>query len=147
MKISKRSISMLIMGSVLLAACDSVDEIADDDIVYEKAIGSNPHGSRLDGDTIYLALAGEKAIVGLDKDTFKEKFRWQLDAVPLDLIKMGENWLVSDFQDEALLELDGASGEVLRRWQVGKGSSLFAPKVIDGKAYVVSEFADQFTVF
>ena len=70
-----------------------------------------------------------------------------MPGVPLDIIKMGDNWLATTFQGEELLELDGETGEIVGRWHVGKGSSLFSPEIIDGKAYVVSEFADQFTVF
>jgi YVTN family beta-propeller protein len=141
------SLSVRAEGAANVALDDTADAVEGIQCVAEAKIGAAPHGSYIDDDTLYVALSGDDAIVGLDKNTLQEKFRWRVPGVPLDIIKMGDDWLVTAFDSNELIEIKGDTGKLGRRWKVGKGPSLFAPRVIDDKAYVVSEFADQFTVF
>ncbi|UTW55758.1 YncE family protein [Kordiimonas sp. SCSIO 12610] len=144
------TLSLAILGAAVTGAL-SYPSWADDGpgvhVRQEHKIGSAPHGSYLDNDTLYVALSGDDAIIGLDSETLKQKSKWQVAGTPLDIIKMGDDWLVTAFGSDELIEIKGSSGQGGARWKVGKGPSLFAPRVVDDKAYVVSEFADQLTVF
>lgn len=111
------------------------------------SVGAAPHGMRLDGDTVLIALSGEDAIVRIDLKTGKEMSRWPVSGVPLDIVRSKNGWLVTTFQGDQLIELDGDSGRELSRWSAGKSPSLFSEKLAAGLTYVTSEFADRLTVF
>ncbi len=143
----KLSLLLLCVGPLIASRVYGDTDLGKVSLDLEQKIGSAPHGSYIDGDTVYVTLSGDDVIVALDNKTLKEKFRWPVSGTPLDIIKMGDDWLVTAFGKDELIEVHGDTGEIGRRWKVGKGPSLFAPKVVDDKVYVVSEFADQFTVF
>ncbi len=110
-------------------------------------VGAAPHGMRLDGDTLLIALSGEDAVIRLDLKTGKELERWPVEGVPLDIIKSKNGWLVTTFRGEELIELDKISGKPINQWNVGKSPSLFSETLSANYTHVVSEFSDQFTVF
>ncbi len=111
------------------------------------AVGAAPHGMRLDGETLLIALSGEDAIVRIDLESGEELSRWSVPGTPLDIIKSKNGWLVTTFQGEHLVELDGKTGEELTRWPVGKSPSLFTENLAAGLTHVTSEFADTLTIF
>jgi len=110
-------------------------------------VGKAPHGLRLDGETVLVALSGEDAIIRTNLKTGKEMSRWSVPGVPLGITKSKNGWLVATFRGEDIVELDGLSGKQLERWNVGKSPSLFTPYQAAGMTYITSEFGDQFTVF
>lgn len=110
-------------------------------------VGSAPHGMRLDGDTLLIALSGEDAVVRIDLETGQELARWNVPGVPLDIIKSKNGWLVTTFRSEHLIELDGETGKEISRWNVGKSPSLFTENLAAGLTHVTSEFADTLTIF
>jgi len=108
------------------------------------AVGKAPHGIRFsdDGQKAYVALAGEGhiAVVDLNKQALTKK----LDGgdAPLDLLATeAGHWVVTQFQGNTLITPGS------RSWDVGRGPSLFSPEIVEGKAFLVSEFADTLTVF
>lgn len=111
------------------------------------SVGAAPHGMRLDGNTVLIALSGEDAVVRIDLETGKELSRWPVAGVPLDIVRSKNGWLVTTFQSDQLIEIDGDTGRELGRWDVGKSPSLFSEKLAAGLTYVTSEFADTLTVF
>ncbi|WP_262693445.1 YncE family protein [Kordiimonas aquimaris] len=133
----------------LVLAVASTPVFAETGITVSKtfSVGSAPHGMRLDGDTVLIALSGEDAVVRIDLQTGKEVSRWPVKGVPLDIVRSKNGWLVTTFQGEHLIELDATTGEEISRWKVGKSPSLFSENLAAGHTYVVSEFADRFTVF
>lgn len=132
---------------ILTATAPSV--FAETGITVNKtfSVGSAPHGMRLDGDTVLIALSGEDAVVRIDLQTGKEISRWPVKGVPLDIIRSKNGWLVTTFQGEYLIELDQKTGQETARWKVGKSPSLFSENMAAGYTHVVSEFADRLTVF
>ena len=111
------------------------------------AVGAAPHGMRLDGETLLIALSGEDAIVRIDLETGEELSRWSVPGAPLDIIKSKNGWLVTTFQGEHLVELDGKTRTEIARWPVGKSPSLFTENLGAGLTHVTSEFADTLTMF
>ena len=122
---------------------------AETDIRVSKTfeVGSAPHGMRLDGDTLLIALSGEDAVVRIDLNTGQEISRWNVPGAPLDIVKSKNGWLVTTFRGEHLIELDGETGKEISRWNVGKSPSLFTEKLAAGLTHVASEFADTLTIF
>ncbi len=110
-------------------------------------IGANPHGMQRLGNNLYIAAAGDDFIEVLDLNTMEITNRWASPDVPLDLVKVNGGWLVSAFQGDYLHLLDEGGNATGQTWQVGGGASLFEPDEGGDLTYIVSEFADMFTVF
>jgi YVTN family beta-propeller protein len=110
-------------------------------------VGTQPHGIRFSasGDSAFVALPGESAIAVIDVAAMRVARRFPAGRNPLDMVPLAAGeWLVSEFGAETLATT-GATPD--RRWRVGGGPSLFAPRIIDGRAYISSEFADTLTIF
>lgn len=147
---------MKILSSVLLtitllysgaAVAEPAKEGTGVKVIKTFEVGAAPHGMRLDGHTVLIALSGEDAVVRIDLETGVELSRWPVSGVPLDIVRSKNGWLVTTFQSDQLIELDGESGAELNRWNAGKSPSLFSEKLSAGLTYVTSEFADRLTVF
>ena len=112
-------------------------------------VGAAPHGIRFsaDGDTAYVALSGDGQIGVVDLAAGSVVARWEAGDTPLDLVRVGDGWLVSQFTDSTLIRLD-AAGRILdgARWNVGSGPSLFSPGTVRGETWITSEFADRMWV-
>ena len=112
-------------------------------------VGAAPHGIRFsaDGDTAYVALSGDGQIAVVDLTGPAVVARWDAGTTPLDLIRAGDGWLVSQFRDSTLVALD-AEGRIVPGavWNVGAGPSLFTPGAVRGQAWITSEFADRLWV-
>jgi len=108
-------------------------------------VGAAPHGVRFsgDGDTAYVALSGDGRIAVVDLAAGAVMARWDAGSTPLDLVRAGDGWLVSQFRDSILIRLD-AEGRIVEGavWNVGSGPSLFSPGTVRGRTWVTSEFAD-----
>ena len=135
------------------AANDPADDAGPYRIGATIEVGAAPHGIRFsaDGDTAYVALSGDGqiAVVDLTGDLTGSAVvaRWDAGTTPLDLIRAGDGWLVSQFRDSTLILLDGAGQRVPgAAWNVGAGPSLFTPGTVRGQAWVTSEFADRLWV-
>ena len=112
-------------------------------------VGAAPHGIRFsaDGDTAYVALTGDGRIAVVDLTGPAVIARWDAGTTPLDLIRAGDGWLVTQFTDSTLIAL-GADGRIIPGavWNMGAGPSLFTPGTVRGQAWVTSEFADRLWV-
>ena len=112
-------------------------------------VGAAPHGVRFsgDGDTAYVALSGDGQIGVVDLAAGAVVARWDAGSTPLDLVRAGDGWLVSQFRDSTLIRLD-AEGRIVDGavWNVGSGPSLFSPGTVRGRTWVTSEFADRLWV-
>ena len=112
-------------------------------------VGAAPHGIRFsaDGDTAYVALSGDGQIAVVDLTGPAVVARWEAGTTPLDLIRAGDGWLVTQFTDSTLIAL-GADGRIIPGavWNVGAGPSLFTPGTVRGQAWVTSEFAGRLWV-
>ena len=108
-------------------------------------VGAAPHGIRFsgDGDTAYVALSGDGQIAVVDLAAGAVVARWEAGDTPLDLVRVGDGWLVSQFRDSTLIGLD-AEGRIVDGavWNVGSGPSLFSPGEVRGETWITSEFAD-----
>lgn len=139
----------IILYTLVLATVSSPSISAETGITVSKTfpVGAAPHGMRLDGNTILVALSGEDAVVRINLQTGQEISRWPVEGTPLDIIRSKNGWLVTTFQGEHLIELDKETGKEISRWHVGKSPSLFSENMAAGYTHVVSEFADTVTVF
>ena len=112
-------------------------------------VGAAPHGIRFsaDGDTAYVALTGDGQVAVVDLTGPAVVARWDAGTTPLDLIRAGDGWLVTQFTDSTLIAL-GADGRIIPGavWNVGAGPSLFTPGTVRGQVWVTSEFADRLWV-
>ncbi len=111
-------------------------------------IGQAPHGIRFspDGGTAYVALSGDDAIAVVDLDTLQVVDRWPAGATPLDLVALDSGgWAVTQFRADSLVSLETAAEP--RTWSVGQAPSFFGARIVDGIAPLVSEFADELTLF
>ena len=109
-------------------------------------VGAAPHGIRFsdDGDTAYVALSGDGQIAVVDLAAGAVVARWDAGSTPLDLVRAGDGWLVSQFRDSTLIKLD-AEGRIVDRavWNVGAGPSLFSPGTVRGRTWITTEFTDR----
>ena len=112
-------------------------------------VGAAPHGIRFsaDGATAYVALSGDGQIGVVDLAAGSVVARWEAGDTPLDLVRVGDGWLVSQFRDSTLIRLD-AEGRIVDGavWNVGAGPSLFSPGEVRGETWITSEFADRLWV-
>lgn len=142
-------------AATALAACGDatddasfVDPLAPFRVAATIEVGAAPHGIRFDdaGDTAYVALSGDGEIAVVDLERERVVDRWEAGTTPLDLIRVGDGWLVSQFRDSVLLRLD-EEGDLVPDAGIplGAGPSLFTPVPIRGRAWIVSEFADALT--
>ncbi len=142
---------MAALGAVApgCVANDPADDLGPYRIGTTIEVGAAPHGIRFsaDGDTAYVALSGDGQIAVVDLTGPAVVARWDAGTTPLDLIRAGDGWLVSQFRDSTLILLDGAGQRVAgAAWNVGAGPSLFTPGTVRGQAWVTSEFADRLSV-
>jgi len=138
------SILAAALGAMLAASAGWAGDFS---VVQTVKVGSHPHGIRMDAGRLYIAHTDSDDIWVLDGKTLEVREKWPLENSPLGLIKGGRGWIVAPFSGDSLIELDNHGIPSGRRWPVGKGPSLFVPKKVGGRAYIVSEFADRFTVF
>ncbi len=112
-------------------------------------VGAAPHGIRFsaDGDTAYVALSGDGQIAVVDLAAGTVVARWEAGDAPLDLVRVGDGWLVSRFRDSTLIKLDPHGAVVPGAvWSVGSGPSLFSPGEVRGETWITTEFADRLWV-
>ncbi len=148
-----RSPLVLTALGVVMPGCSEPDPVAGLREPYRVGatieVGAAPHGIRFsgDGDTAYVALSGDGQIAVVDLAAGSVVARWEAGDTPLDLVQVGDGWLVSQFRDSTLIKLDplGAvvSGAV---WSVGSGPSLFSPGEVGGETWITTEFADRLWV-
>ncbi|WP_420636810.1 YncE family protein [Candidatus Palauibacter sp.] len=112
-------------------------------------VGAAPHGIRFspDGDTAWVALSGEGRIAIVDLAASAIIDRWEAGTTPLDLVRVDDGWLVSQFRDSTLIMLD-ADGRTVpdAGWGVGAGPSLFTPGTVRGESWITTEFSDRLWV-
>ena len=110
-------------------------------------VGEAPHGIRFspDGDTAYVALSGEGRIAVVDLTAAAVIARWDAGDTPLDLIRLDDGWLVSQFRDSTLVALH-AAGERATVHTVTPGPSLFSPATVRGQSWITTEFSDRLWV-
>ena len=112
-------------------------------------VGAAPHGIHFspDGDTAYVALSGEGRIAVVDLTAAAVVARWDAGEAPLDLIRLDDGWLVSQFRDSTLVTLDAAGQRVpTATHTVSPGPSLFTPGTVRGRAWITTEFSDRLWV-
>ena len=112
-------------------------------------VGAAPHGIRFspDGDTAYVALSGDGQIAVVDLTAAAVVARWDAGETPLDLIRLDDGWLVSQFQDSTLVTLDAAGQPAPNATHtVSPGPSLFSPSPVRGQSWVTTEFSDRLWV-
>ena len=114
-------------------------------------VGAAPHGIRFsaDGRLAFVALAGDGELAVLDCRAARVVERLPAGELPLDLLPLedGGAFVVTQFGGTGLIRVarDGAPGG--EPWEVGRGPSLFGPRVVDGLACLTSEFADSLLLF
>ncbi len=112
-------------------------------------VGAAPHGIRFspDGDTAYVALSGDGQIAVVDLTAAAVVARWDAGDTPLDLIRLDDGWLVSQFQDSTLVTLDAAGQPAPGATHtVSPGPSLFSPAPVRGQTWITTEFSDRLWV-
>lgn len=108
--------------------------------------GAAPHGMQRVENSLYVAAAGEDRIEVIDLRSGEIQERWPVASSPLDLVASGDGWLVSQFRGRHLVPLAANGTPAGEPIEVGEGPSLFAPRIVDGRAYIVSEMADRLSV-
>ncbi len=110
-------------------------------------IGAAPHGMWRFGETLAIAVSGEDKIALLDLPTGEITKTIPVVNVPLDVrpAPYGGFW-VTQFRGTTINRVDNA-GKVLQSIEAGKSPSLFSSGGSPDRWSVVSEFADQLTVF
>ena len=110
-------------------------------------VGAAPHGIRFspDGDTAYVALSGDGQIAVVDLSAAAVVARWDAGETPLDLVRLDDSWLVSQFRDSTLIRLD-AAGRLEATHTVTPGPSLFSPGTVRGQTWITTEFSDRLWV-
>ena len=145
-------LALAALGAVM-PGCTEPDPVAESREPYRVGavieVGTAPHGIRFsaDGDTAYVALSGDGRIGVVDLAEGSVVARWEAGDAPLDLVRVGDGWLVSQFRDSTLIKLD-PHGTVVPGavWSVGSGPSLFSPGGVRGETWITSEFADRLWV-
>ena len=143
----------LAAAGAVMPGCSELDPVAESREPYRVGatieVGAAPHGIRFsaDGDTAYVALSGEGQIGVVDLAAGAVVARWEAGDTPLDLVRVGDGWLVSQFRDSTLVRLD-PEGRIVDGavWSVGSGPSLFSPGEVRGETWITSEFADRLWV-
>ncbi|MCY3705064.1 MAG: hypothetical protein OXH08_06090 [Gammaproteobacteria bacterium] len=145
---ARSRLALAALGAVM-PGCSEFDPVAAAREPYRVGatidVGAAPHGIRFsaDGDTAYVALSGDGQIGVVDLAARSVVARWEAGDTPLDLVRVGDGWLVSQFRDSTLIGLD-AEGRIVdgAAWNVGSGPSLFSPGEVRGETWITSEFAD-----
>ncbi|MDE0648915.1 MAG: hypothetical protein OXI12_01050, partial [Gammaproteobacteria bacterium] len=130
---ARSRLALAALGAVM-PGCSEFDPVAAAREPYRVGatidVGAAPHGIRFsaDGDTAYVALSGDGQIGVVDLAARSVVARWEAGDTPLDLVRVGDGWLVSQFRDSTLIGLD-AEGRIVdgAAWNVGSGPSLFSP--------------------
>jgi len=132
------------IGLLALAALPAVAQTFE--VARTIPTGAAPHGMQRAGDRLYVAAAGDDRIEVIDLRSGEVLERWPVGPSPLDLVASGEGWLVSRFRGRHLAPLGADGGPAGEPIEVGEGPSLFAPRIVNGRAYIVSEMADRLSV-
>ena len=112
-------------------------------------VGAAPHGIRFspDGDTAYVALTGDGQIAVVDLTAAAVVARWDAGETPLDLLRLDDGWLVSQFRDSTLVTLDATGQRVpTATHTVTPGPSLFTAGTVRGQSWITTEFSDRLWV-
>ena len=134
----------LLTGLLVLATLPALAQSFE--VARTISTGAAPHGLQRVGDRLYVAAAGDDRIEVIDLASGEVLERWPAGSSPLDLVASGEGWLVSRFRSRHLASLDAEGKPAGDPLEVGEGPSLFAPRVVNGRAYIVSEMADRLSV-
>ncbi|MBO1254105.1 hypothetical protein J3L16_00240 [Alteromonas sp. 5E99-2] len=107
-------------------------------------LGKAPHGIRVEGDMAYVANAGSDNIGVIDLTLGKQIRTIPIKGVPLDLIRVENDWLVTAFRGTVISRINN-EGEVINTYDVGESPSLFSGKYGSDTNLisVTSEFADR----
>ncbi|TDF35194.1 hypothetical protein EYS14_22725 [Alteromonadaceae bacterium M269] len=105
-------------------------------------VGEAPHGIRVEGNKAYVANAGSDNIGVVDLDKGEQVKTIPASGVPLDIIRAGDDWLVTAFDGKVVSRIN-ETGKVLKTYDVGKSPSLFSGIYNNGQISVTSEFADR----
>ena len=149
---ARSRLALAALGAVM-PGCSEPDPAAEAGEPYRVGatieVGVAPHGIRFsaNGDTAYVALSGDGQIGVVDLAARSVVVRWEAGDTPLDLVRVSDGWLVSQFRDSTLIRLD-AEGRIVDGavWNVGAGPSLFSPGEVRGETWITSEFADRLWV-
>lgn len=149
--LKSKALIVTAVGAFALSACGGTDDGAGGPYRIGATIdvGEAPHGIRFSdaGDTAYVALSGEGTIAVVDLDRGRVVERWSAGSTPLDLVRIADGWLVSQFQDSTLIKLDTQGQAVPTQvWGVSSGPSLFSPGSVRGETWITTEFSDQLWV-
>ena len=147
------SVSFLATATALAWACAESRPPTESDPPFHIGatieVGAAPHGIRFstDGDTAYVALSGDGQIAVVDLTGPVVATRWDAGDTPLDLVRLEDGWLVSQFRDSTLIRLD-AAGRPLpdATHTVTPGPSLFTPGTVRGQTWITTEFSDRLWV-
>lgn len=110
------------------------------------AVDRAPHGIcfSADGARAWVACSGAGAVLAIDVARVEVGRRLPAGEVPLDVMRAADGALVvTQFRGDELLRLDPETGDTLERLPLAAGGSLFTPAPVDGRRYVVCEFADR----
>ena len=117
-------------------------------VVATIEVGAAPHGIRFsaDGTRAFVAVSGHGEVAVIDCASYEVIERLPAGSSPLDVLPVGSDggWIATQFSGTELLAVGSDAGLT---WEVGKGPSLFAPRIIDGLAYLSLEFSDSLVVF
>ena len=144
---------LLAPATALASACAQPDPPTDAPPTFHLGatieVGAAPHGIRFspDGDTAYVALSGDGQIAVVDLTAAAVAARWDAGKTPLDLIRLDDGWLVSQFQDSTLVRLDAAGQPAPGSTRtVSPGPSLFSPAPVRDQTWITTEFSDRLWV-
>jgi YVTN family beta-propeller protein len=90
----------------------------------------------------YVANAGSNNIGIVDLTQGKQIDTIPAAGVPLDIMRVGDDWLVTAFRGKVVSRID-SKGLVRKTYDVGKSPSLFSSTYNNNLVSVTSEFADR----
>ena len=115
-------------------------------------VGAAPHGISFsrDGRRAFVAVSGADEVAVLDCETYEVLRRLPVAKAPLDVVLLGTGDAlgVTQFSGDSIVRLALGEGESSpQAWEVGRGPSLFGPRVVDDVAYLSCEHADRLVLF
>lgn len=139
---------LVLLVATMLAACGQQGEDATTgfQVVQTVKVGRAPHGMRVEGNFVYIANAGDDTIGVVDLTQGEQVRTIPAPGTPLDVIRHGDDWLVTAFRGSVLRRINDA-GEVLETYEVGESPSLYTGGPEGAIVSVVSENADQISFF
>jgi YVTN family beta-propeller protein len=145
------SLLLCLACSALQIAPASTESVAGFRVEATIEVGAAPHGISFanNGRSVFVAVSGADEIAGISTPAYTVLYRIAAGETPLDVMRVQETTklITTQFRGDSLRTALPETNDHFQTWTVGKGPSMFGPRIVNGLASLSCEFDDTLVLF